>query len=103
MIDFIFLCVFHSISITGIGPPKKTTFIGTPPPNSCPVCGIQLSQNDLETHFSAELGRIAKPSSYNERQELRRTLGVEMHVQNNFQGRNSRWEVRVFISYLVRC
>ncbi|CAO1436622.1 unnamed protein product [Diamesa hyperborea] len=75
-----------------IGPPKKP--IQTPSGhNSCPICGIQLSSDELEQHFSAELGRLAKPNLYNERQEIRRTLGMEMHaVQNSMQSRNSRWE-----------
>lgn len=79
---------------TGIGPPKKP--IGTTNAhNACPVCGIQLSQDELEQHFTAELGRLAKPNMYNERQEIRRTLSMEMHaVQNSLQSRNSRWEVR---------
>ncbi|XP_055624560.1 uncharacterized protein LOC129767560 isoform X2 [Toxorhynchites rutilus septentrionalis] len=75
-----------------IGPPKKS-FVGTPPPNSCPICGIQLAPSDLETHFSAELGRLTKMSSAAERLELRRTLSVDMHaMQNTLQGRTSRWE-----------
>ncbi|XP_058831746.1 protein Teyrha-meyrha isoform X2 [Topomyia yanbarensis] len=76
----------------GIGPPKKS-FVGTPPPNSCPICGIQLAPSDLETHFSAELTRLSKMSSAAERLELRRTLGVDMHaMQSTLQGRTSRWE-----------
>ncbi|XP_035788547.1 protein Teyrha-meyrha-like isoform X2 [Anopheles albimanus] len=75
-----------------IGPPKKS-FVGTPPPNGCPICGVQLSPSDLETHFSAELTRLTKMTSHAERIELRRTLSVDMHtVQNNLQGRTSRWE-----------
>lgn len=90
--DSIFFC---SVSPnTGIGPPKKS-FVGTPPPNGCPICGVQLSPSDLETHFSAELTRLTKMTSHAERIELRRTLSVDMHtVQNNLQGRTSRWEVR---------
>uniref|UniRef100_A0A8W7PX00 E3 ubiquitin-protein ligase RNF220 middle domain-containing protein n=1 Tax=Anopheles coluzzii TaxID=1518534 RepID=A0A8W7PX00_ANOCL len=76
----------------GIGPPKKP-FVGTPPPNACPICGIQLSPTDLETHFSAELSRLTKMTTHAERLELRRTLSVDLHtVQNNLQGRTSRWE-----------
>jgi hypothetical protein len=31
---------------------------------------------------------------FNERQEIRRTLGLEVHtIQNSLQGRTSRWEV----------
>ncbi|XP_062558993.1 protein Teyrha-meyrha isoform X1 [Armigeres subalbatus] len=79
-------------TIRRIGPPKKT-FVGTPPPNSCPICGIQLAPSDLETHFSAELTRLTKMSSAAERLELRRTLSVDMHaMQNTLQGRTSRWE-----------
>uniref|UniRef100_A0A182K7L6 RNF220 domain-containing protein n=1 Tax=Anopheles christyi TaxID=43041 RepID=A0A182K7L6_9DIPT len=75
-----------------IGPPKKS-FVGTPPPNACPICGIQLSPSDLETHFSAELSRLTKMTTHAERLELRRTLSVDLHtVQNNLQGRTSRWE-----------
>ncbi|XP_061513799.1 protein Teyrha-meyrha isoform X2 [Anopheles gambiae] len=75
-----------------IGPPKKP-FVGTPPPNACPICGIQLSPTDLETHFSAELSRLTKMTTHAERLELRRTLSVDLHtVQNNLQGRTSRWE-----------
>uniref|UniRef100_A0A182TQ70 RNF220 domain-containing protein n=1 Tax=Anopheles melas TaxID=34690 RepID=A0A182TQ70_9DIPT len=78
--------------IQGIGPPKKP-FVGTPPPNACPICGIQLSPTDLETHFSAELSRLTKMTTHAERLELRRTLSVDLHtVQNNLQGRTSRWE-----------
>lgn len=92
-----FLCNFRfllfSSVISGIGPPKKT-FVGTPPPNSCPICGIQLAPSDLETHFSAELSRLAKMTSPAERLELRRTLSVDMHaMQSTLQGRTSRWEV----------
>lgn len=85
------------VNFPGIGPPKKP--IQTPSGhNSCPICGIQLSSDELEQHFSAELGRLAKPNLYNERQEIRRTLGMEMHaVQNSMQSRNSRWEVSVDI------
>uniref|UniRef100_A0A9I3GIN2 E3 ubiquitin-protein ligase RNF220 middle domain-containing protein n=1 Tax=Anopheles farauti TaxID=69004 RepID=A0A9I3GIN2_9DIPT len=75
-----------------IGPPKKS-FVGTPPPNACPICGVQLSPSDLETHFSAELTRLTKMTTHAERLELRRTLSVDLHtVQNNLQGRTSRWE-----------
>lgn len=74
--------------------------VGTAPAtghNSCPICGIQLSPDELESHFSAELGRLAKPNMYSERQEIRRTLSMELHaVQSSMQSRSSRWEVSWF-------
>lgn len=80
----------------GIGP-KKPIHVGGASAtghNSCPICGIQLSPDELESHFSAELGRLAKPNMYSERQEIRRTLSMELHaVQNSMQSRSSRWEV----------
>ncbi|KXJ73082.1 hypothetical protein RP20_CCG016356 [Aedes albopictus] len=91
-IPFAYEISLHSYPLAGIGPPKKA-FVGTPPPNSCPICGIQLAPSDLETHFSAELTRLTKMSSAAERLELRRTLSVDMHaMQNTLQGRTSRWE-----------
>lgn len=82
---------------SGIGP-KKPIHMGPTSAtghNSCPICGIQLSPEELESHFSAELGRLAKPNMYSERQEIRRTLSMELHaVQSSMQSRSSRWEVR---------
>ncbi|CRL05102.1 CLUMA_CG017988, isoform A [Clunio marinus] len=76
--------------------PKKPLHVGATSAtghNSCPICGIQLSPDELESHFSAELGRLAKPNMYNERQEIRRTLSMELHaVQSSLQSRSSRWE-----------
>jgi len=64
--------------------------------NSCPICGIQLSLDELDQHYSSELQRLAKPNMYNERQEIRRTLSMELHaVQSSLQSRTSRWEVCV--------
>jgi hypothetical protein len=73
--------------------------------NSCPICGIQLAPDELEQHFSTELGRLAKPNMYNERQEMRRTLSMELHaVQSSLQSRTSRWEVseNYFCDFLAR-
>ncbi|GAB0096095.1 hypothetical protein DMENIID0001_115570 [Sergentomyia squamirostris] len=76
----------------GIGgvPPKKP--MGTPPPlpNSCPICGIQLSSNELETHFLTELDRLYKLSTPAERQRLRATFSLPGMVGS--PGPDSRWE-----------
>lgn len=88
-----FFCDFFA----GIGPkkPMQITSQSATGHNSCPICGIQLSPDELEQHFSTELGRLAKPNMYNERQEMRRTLSMELHaVQSSLQSRTSRWEVR---------
>lgn len=88
------VCYFY---FSGVGPKKPV--IGTPSPTiqhgpMCPVCATQIPQSELESHYAAELNRLAKPNSFIERQELRRTLSMEMHaVQNSYQGRTSRWEV----------
>jgi hypothetical protein len=91
----------------GIGPKKP---IQLAPPstghNACPICGIQLSADELEQHFSTELGRLAKPNMYNERQEIRRTLSMELHaVQSSLQSRTSRWEVSTnsFTNDMIKC
>ncbi|XP_055705134.1 protein Teyrha-meyrha isoform X3 [Phlebotomus papatasi] len=73
------------------GVPKKTPSIGTPPlPNSCPVCGIQLTSNELETHFLTELDRLYKLSTPAERQRLRATFSLPGLVGS--PGPDSRWE-----------
>ncbi|CAG9806725.1 unnamed protein product [Chironomus riparius] len=76
--------------------PKKPMQINTQSAtghNSCPICGIQLSLDELDQHYSSELQRLAKPNMYNERQEIRRTLSMELHaVQGSLQSRTSRWE-----------
>lgn len=75
---------------------KKTTSIGTPPPNSCPVCGIHLSANELETHFLAELDRLYKLSSGPERQRIRNSFNLApgIHPSNGMmQTPDNRWEV----------
>lgn len=87
---------FYIENLSGIGPKKPlhgvTSATGL---NCCPVCGVQIPAEELESHFSAELGRIAKSNMYNERQEIRRTLSMEIHaVQSTLQSRSSRWEVR---------
>lgn len=90
LIDLNFLCC-----LSGMGMKKPT--LGTPPPNSCPVCGIQLSSNELETHFLAELDRLYKLSSVPERQRIRASFNLNpaMHQNNGMmQGPDSRWEVR---------
>lgn len=76
---------------------KKPTIGNTPPPNGCPVCGVQLTSNELETHFLAELDRLYKLSSGIERQRIRASLNlsVGLHQNNGMmqQGPDSRWEV----------
>lgn len=75
---------------------KKVTSIGTPPSNSCPVCGVHLMPNELETHFLAELDRLYKLSSGPERQRIRASFNMNsgMHMNNGLiQGPDSRWEV----------
>ncbi|XP_055694349.1 protein Teyrha-meyrha isoform X3 [Lutzomyia longipalpis] len=70
---------------------KKTPSMGTPPlPNSCPVCGVQLSPNELETHFLTELDRLYKLSTPAERQRLRATFSLPGMVGS--PGPDSRWE-----------
>ncbi|XP_031634033.1 protein Teyrha-meyrha isoform X2 [Contarinia nasturtii] len=74
---------------------KKVTNIGTPPSNSCPVCGVHLLANELETHFLAELDRLYKLSSGPERQRIRASFNMNntMHMSNGLiQGPDSRWE-----------
>ncbi|XP_055320054.1 protein Teyrha-meyrha-like isoform X2 [Sitodiplosis mosellana] len=74
---------------------KVTTSIGTPPSNSCPVCGVHLLSNELETHFLAELDRLYKLSSGPERQRIRASFNMNsgMHMNNGLiQGPDSRWE-----------
>lgn len=88
---------FFPLLSSGIGPKKPihgiTSATGH---NCCPVCGAQIPAEELESHFSAELNRIAKSNMYNERQEIRRTLSMEIHaVQSTLQSRSSRWEVRI--------
>lgn len=74
----------------------KKPSIGTPPPNTCPVCGIQLASNELETHFLTELDRLYKLSCGSDRQRLRTNFNISslMHSTNgNMQpGTDSRWE-----------
>ncbi|XP_059622398.1 protein Teyrha-meyrha-like [Phlebotomus argentipes] len=70
---------------------KKAPSMGTPPlPNSCPVCGIQLSSAELETHFLTELDRLYKLSTPAERQRLRATFSLPGMVGS--PGPDSRWE-----------
>lgn len=85
-----FICF---VLILGI---KKTSTIRTPPPNACPVCGIQLAANELETHFLAELDRLYKLSSGPERQRIRASFNLNpgIHSSNGMmQGPDNRWEV----------
>lgn len=82
------LCSFSAL--------KKTTSIGTPPPNSCPVCGVHLSANELETHFLAELDRLYKLSSGSERQRIRNSFNLAPGIHPNnglIQTPDNRWEV----------
>ncbi|KAG4068593.1 hypothetical protein HA402_004934 [Bradysia odoriphaga] len=75
--------------------PVKKQSIGTPPPNTCPVCGIQLNVNELEAHFLTELDRLYKLSNGSERQRLRANFNMTsgMHPTNGMlQGPDSRWE-----------
>lgn len=75
------------------------------PPNSCPVCGIQLSPNELDSHFLTELDRLYKLTTPAERQRLRASLSnlsgpnslqngghpeLGLHLSNG--GPGSRWE-----------
>lgn len=83
----------------------KKPNLGTPPPNSCPVCGIQLSSNELETHFLAELDRLYKLSSGPERQRIRTSFNLNpaMHPNNGMmQGPDSRWEVSISLPCLIQ-
>lgn len=82
-LDFLF--------VSGVGIKKPS--IGTPPPNSCPVCGIQLTPSDLESHFLTELDRLYKISNGSDRQRIRANYNA-MH-QNNamMQEPDSGWEV----------
>lgn len=49
---------------------KKPT-INTPPPNTCPVCGLQLAPHELEPHFHTELERLYKLSMGSDRHRMR--------------------------------
>lgn len=83
---------------------KKVTSIGTPPSNSCPVCGVHLMANELETHFLAELDRLYKLSSGPERQRIRASFNISngMHMNNGLiQGPDSRWEVRYSLNVIT--
>lgn len=96
----LFFLIFHQL---GIGPKKPIQIAGTSATghtgHTCPICGVQIAIEELESHFSTELSRIAKSNMYNERQELRRTLSMELHaVQSTLQSRTSRWEVSVTAS-----
>lgn len=86
---------------------KKPLNLGTPPPNTCPVCGIQLSPNELETHFHTELDRLYKLSSGADRHRMRTSFNINslMHshhggsgggggggILNASPGPDSRWE-----------
>jgi DNA repair exonuclease SbcCD ATPase subunit len=87
-----------SLVTLGIGPKKPIQLAAasgaSATGHTCPICGLQIALEELESHFSTELARIAKPNMYNERQELRRTLSMELHaVQSTLQSRTSRWEV----------
>lgn len=82
---------------------KKVTSIGTPPSNSCPVCGVHLLANELETHFLAELDRLYKLSSGPERQRIRASFNIAsgMHMNNGLiQGPDNRWEVSRKIDFI---
>lgn len=75
---------------------KKVSNVGTSPTNSCPVCGVHLMANELETHFLAELDRLYKLSTGPERQRIRASFNMSsaMHLNNGMiQGPDSRWEV----------
>lgn len=85
-------------SFSNLAIKKVTTSIGTPPSNSCPVCGVHLLSNELETHFLAELDRLYKLSSGPERQRIRASFNMNsgMHMNNGLiQGPDSRWEVGI--------
>lgn len=71
--------------------------LGTPPPNSCPVCGITLNSNELEAHFLTELDRLYKMSSGSDRQRLRASYGANVGMHPNsgmMQEPDSGWEVK---------
>lgn len=69
-------------------------------PNTCPVCGIQLTTNELEAHFLTELDRLYKLSSGTDRQRLRTNFNINTlaHANNGViqQGPDGRWEVCEF-------
>lgn len=84
-----------SLHITGLQIKKPS--IGTPPPNTCPVCGIQLAPNELESHFLTELDRLYKLSCGVDRTRIRTNFNISslMHSNNGGMqpGTDSRWEV----------
>lgn len=80
---------FH---ILGVRKPS----IGSSTSNSCPVCGIQLNSNELETHFLAELDRLRKLTLGSDRQQIRASFNMDSNLQNTnnmLQGPDNRWEV----------
>lgn len=91
---FKFFFFYIGLFSGGAGGVKQPPIIGAPSPNSCPVCGIQLSASDFETHFLAELDRLYKLSQGNERQKIKASLGMNaMHGGGvELQGSDSRYE-----------
>lgn len=61
--------------------------------NQCPVCGIQLSPSELDSHFLTELDRLYRLTLPAERQRLRNSLrGRGTHGDTGVQLSGSRWE-----------
>lgn len=60
---------------------KKPT-INTPPPNTCPVCGVQLAPHELEPHFHTELERLYKLSMGADRHRMRGNNGPNSNSFN---------------------
>lgn len=83
----------NNFLISGVGIKKPP--IGTPPPNSCPVCGIQLAPSELESHFLTELDRLYKLSNGSDRQRLRANYNAMHQNSAMMQEPDSGWEVHI--------
>lgn len=72
-------------------------------PSSCPICGLTISQSDLQTHFMHELERLYKLSGTGiVAGRKRRADSRRSPVLPGDSGPEGRWEVIAFIySHLI--
>ncbi|XP_037907167.1 protein Teyrha-meyrha isoform X2 [Hermetia illucens] len=63
-------------------------------PESCPVCGIQLSVDEWNTHFLSELDRLYKLSSGMDRSNIQQNylMGSCPNQDNGMRTSHNRWE-----------